>query len=245
MQKNLFGQTQEQQPRRFPISTIGTKDHRKCTSEEKSILMSALIKHMRLNDIPRCMETYWKMRIVGVSPEYIVRRVCAFCWEDATGSEILVYAATLQATWMHDTDNAIMRTIIACCKAPKFWNDPEEARLEMLRIKIREEMKEKAKKGKLVIDDYPDWCHDLYSIQGRYLGAARKDHPNNRYSGIVRGGLNLRAETLAYGVPRPDRPSLFDSKAVRESAEQQITIDEWIEEQGMTVEKWKNSLLKQ
>ena len=244
MQKNLFGQTPEQQPRRFPVSTIGTKDHRKCTPEEKSILTSALIKHMRLSDIPRCMETYWKMCVVGVPQEYIVRRVCAFCWEDATGSEILTYATALQSTWIHDPDNAIMRTIIACCKAPKFWSDSEEAELEMLRINIREDVKERAKKGKLVNDDYPPFCRDCYTIQGRFLGAAKKDHPNNRYSGIARGGLNLRAETLAYGALSPDCPSLFDSNAVREAAEQQITIDEWIERKGMTIEQWRKSIHK-
>lgn len=244
MNKNLFGQSREQTPQKFPISSIDRPDHRKCTPEEKSILTSALIKHMRLGAIERSIETYWKMRITGVPQEYIVKRLCAFCWEDATGSEILAYAAALQTTWQHDADNAIMRTIIACCKAPKFFHSREEADLEVLRIRVRESVKEQARKSLLVIDDFPAWCHDLYCIQGRVLGAGNKAHPNNRYCGILQGGLNLRAETIAYDQPSPDKPSLYDSEAVRESARQRISVDEWIERQGMTVEEWKNSTQK-
>lgn len=234
MSRNLFGQTREQLPQKFPVSRIDSPDHRRCTSEEKSILTSALIKYMRLGDVERCIELYWRMRIVGVPQEYIVRRVCAFCWEDATGSEILTYATALQTTWQHDSDNAIMRTVIACCKAPKFFQSREEADLEMMRIRIREHVKEQAKQGKLVIDDFPDFCRDCYTIQGRFLGASKKDHPNNRYSGIAQGGLNLRYETLVYGQPSPEKPSLFGSEVVREAAEAHQSVDEYMEEHGMS-----------
>ncbi len=242
MNKDIFGQTREQTPQKFPISSIDTPNHRKCTSEEKSILTSALIKHMRLGATERSIEIYWRMRIVGVPQEYIVRRLCAFCWEDATGSEILTYASALQSTWHHDADNAIMRTIIACTKAPKFWQSREEADLEMLRIRVRETVKEQAKKGRLVIDDFPDWCHDLYSIQGRYMGASKKSHPNNRYSGIALGGLNLRMETLIYGKPSPDKPSLLDSKVVNEASQSYMSVDEYIEANGMILDEVKGQL---
>lgn len=232
MSRNLFGQTREQLPQKFPVSRIDSPDHRRCTSEEKSVLTSALIKYMRLGDVERCMELYWRMRIVGVPQEYIVRRVCAFCWEDAVGSEILTYATALQTTWVHDADNAIMRTVIACCKAPKFWSSRDEADLEAMRIRVREHVKEKAKKGKLVIDDFPAWVRDLYTIQGREALKEGKTL-DCRYSGILRGGNNLRAETIAYGRASPDKPSLYDSEIVRESAKRHQSVDEYMEHIGM------------
>lgn len=243
MQKNLFGQTPEQQPRRFPISTIGTKDHRKCTLEEKSILTSALIKHLRLGDAERSIEIFWRMKVVGLPDSYIVHRLCAFAWEDSNAPEALTYATALKTTWQDDPDNAMTRTILALARLPKFWQSRQGAEDETMRICVRERVKDQAKKGKLVVDDFPEWVRDIYCIQGRMAGV-KKNHPANRYTGIIRGGNNLRAETLAYDAPSPDRPSLFDTDAVRESAEQCISVDEWIEQKGMTVEEWKNGIQK-
>lgn len=240
---NLFGEAPEQQPQKFPISYIGTKNQRQCTSEEKSILTSALIKYMRLGDIDKCIEIFWKMQITGVPQSYMVRRICAFTWEDAVGGEILVWGNALHDTWQHDSDNAIMRTIIACCKAPKFWDWEwpnkvysdirNEHELEVARIRIREEVKQKAQEG-IVIDDFPYWCHDHYTIQGRYLGATKLDHPNNRYSGILQGGLNMRAETIAYGRTDPTKPSLFHMPEVVEATQKRMSMDAYLREKGMS-----------
>jgi len=95
-------------------------------------------------------------------------------------------------------------------------------------------VKEQAKKGLLVIDDFPSFCRDHYTIQGRALGATRLSHPNNRFCGILQGGLNLRAETIAYGQPSPDKPSLYDSEIVRECAKRIQSVDEYMQEHGIT-----------
>lgn len=241
MQNDLFGQTPEQQPQRFPVSTIGTARHRKCTYEEKSITTSALIKYLRLGDEQRCIEVFWRAKVVGVPDSYIVHRLCAFAWEDSDSVEALTYATALRTTWQDDPDNAMTRTILALCRLPKFWMSRQGAEDETMRIKIRESVKEQAKKGKCVIDDFPDFVKDRFTMQGRDLAKAGVKI-SERFSGVIRGGNNLRAETLIYGHPSPDKPSLFDTDVVRESAEAHQSVDQWLEEKGMTVEEWKNSL---
>ena len=249
---NLFGERPEQQKQKFAVSYIGTDKQRPCTSEEKSILTSALIKYVRLGDIDKCIEIFWKMQIVGVPQSYMVRRICALAWEDCVGGEILVWANALHDTWQHDSDNAIMRTIIACCKAPKFWQEDwpshpdcdrrNEAELEVARIRIRETTKKRAQEG-IIIDDFPYWCHDHYTIQGRYLGASKKEHPNNRYSGILQGGNNLRAEVLAYGRPTPEKPSLFQMPEVLEATQKMVSMDALLVEKGMSRDDFKKAAL--
>lgn len=240
---DLFGMTEEQKPRRFPVSTIGTARHRKCTYEEKSILTSALIKYLRLSDEPRSLEVFWRMKVVGVPDSYIVHRLCAFAWEDAEDDRALLFATALKTTGMEDIDNAMQRTILALCRCSKFWQSRQGADDEAKRIAIRECVKEEAKKGKLVIDDFPDFVKDRFTMQGRDLAKAGVKL-NERFSGVIRGGCNLRAETIVYGAPSPDKPSLFDTDAVRESAEANQSVDQYLEERGMTVEEWKNTLQK-
>lgn len=240
---DLFGMTEEQKPRRFPVSTIGTARHRKSTYEEKSILTSALIKYLRLSDEERSLEIFWRMKVVGVPDSYIVHRLCAFAWEDAEDDRALIFATALKTTGMEDIDNAMQRTILALCRSNKFWQSRQGADDEAKRIAIREHVKEEAKKGKLVIDDFPDWVKDRYTMQGRNL-AKTGVKLSERYSGVIRGGNNLRAETLVYGKPSPDKPSLFDTAVVLDSAEAHQSVDQYLEEKGMTVEQWKNVLKK-
>ncbi len=252
MEQDLFGQTKEQQPQRFPVSTIGTARHRKCTAEEKSITTSALTKFMRLGMIDRSIQVYARMRILGVDPAYVVRRLCAFFWEDAVGIEAAQWAAALDQSYRHDTDNAIERSIIAACKSPHFWDhdrqrdiDPRsESELEADRLRIKHEEEAKAKRGAMVIDDFPDYCHDVYCIQGRRQGVTEK-HSNCRYSGIIRGGINLRAETICYGRPTPEKPSLFNSDPVVKAAKEWKSLDQWMRENGYDEEKLKKEISAQ
>jgi hypothetical protein len=173
-----------------------------------------------------------------------VHRLCAFAWEDAEDDRALLFATALKTTGADDIDNAMQRTILALCRCKKFWDTRQGSNDEATRINIRESVKEQAKKGKLVIDDFPDFVKDRYTMQGRAL-AKQGVKMEERFSGVIRGGNNLRAETLLYGAPSPDKPSLFDTDAVRESAEAHQSVDQWLEKQGMTVEEWKDGLQKQ
>lgn len=204
-------------------------------------MTSALIKYLRLGDAPKSIEIFNRMKVVGVPDSYIVHRLCAFAWEDSNSTEALTYVAALKTTWQDDPDNAMTRTILALARLPKFWHSRQGAEDETMRLRIREEVLQLAKKGRLIIDDFPAFVRDRFTCQGRMLkkaGAAISE----LFSGTIEGGNHMRAQVLVYGSVSPDHPSLFDTDEVRESAARNLSVDEYLEERGMTVEEWKKML---
>jgi hypothetical protein len=204
-------------------------------------LLSMLIKTMRIGDEEQAIQVMWLMLCERIPQVVIAKKLVDFASEDAIEPESFNFAfnAYQYIKEVKQETNTLSRVVIHLCKAKKHYACPEEHRLEVRRIHIREATKKAYRIGKKPLE-VPSWVWDVYTAKGKQLKKSG-EQIDERFSGVLKGSaLCCRALYLRDGNIDPKNSNMknLTSKHLARCEKEKITVDEYLEKYNITASEF-------
>ncbi|MFA5748022.1 MAG: hypothetical protein WC872_02800 [Candidatus Absconditabacterales bacterium] len=209
-------------------------------------LVSYLIKSIRIGDKHKSIAILHTMLNQGIPEIYISRKLVHFASEDSIGSEFFIYAKNVH-DWIRDSGsevNSLSRLILTLCESPKFWESESESYWEGARIFIREFIKDCFSK-KIKPFELPEWVFDIYTATGK-MKSNKGEKIDCRYSGVLQGGLYMRAEQKSLGKldPKKHNKECAYNQHLLNCMQENLSIDEYIKKYNVRIDDFFISVNK-
>ena len=203
------------------------------------VLISYLIKVMRLGDTDLSLKVFWVCMAEGLSQWYIAKRLVQFASEDATGDRCYNYAVStfLFIDKVKNDVNSIERCIIYLTKTPMMWDSADEHYWECRRYQIIDEIEACYKEHRKPLE-IPEWVMDKHTSQGK-AKLRRGEEVDERFSGVMRGSaLFMRAASLRDGRVHPNISTKENCHTyhLNRCMEESMTVDQYLEKYKITAE---------
>lgn len=212
------------------------------------VLISYLIKAMRLGDSDLSLKIFWVCMEEGLSQWYIAKRLVQFASEDAVGDRAYSYAVStfLFIDKIKNDENSVERCIIYLCKTPKMWESADEHYWECRRYQIIDEI-ETAYKEHCKPLEIPEWVMDQHTSQGK-AKLRRGEEVDERFSGVMRGSaLFMRAAYLRDGRVHSDisTKEQCHSFHLNRCMKKAMTVDQYLETYKITPAEFLDPAIKE